>query len=48
MRYAVAAGKAERDPAADLKGALRPVKTKSMAAITEPKRVGKLFRAIEG
>jgi integrase len=45
MRYAVATGKAERDPAAD---PLQPVKAKNMAAITEPKKVGELLRAIEG
>jgi len=48
FRYAVATGRAERDPAADLRGALSPVKTKHMAAITEPKKVGDLLRAIDG
>lgn len=48
FRYAIAVGKAERDPAADLQGALTQVKIKHMATITEPKRVGELLRAIDG
>lgn len=47
-RYAVATGRAERDPTGDLKGALRPFTTKHMPAITEPSRVGALLRAIDG
>jgi integrase len=47
-RYAVATGRAERDAAADLRGALAPVKTENRAAITEPKRIGELLRAIDG
>jgi len=47
FRYAVATGRAERDPAADLRGALSPVKTINRAAITEPKKVAALLRAIE-
>jgi len=45
--YAVATGRTERDPTADLKGALTPIKTQHLAAITEPKRVGQLMRMIE-
>jgi len=48
FRYAVATGRAERDTAADLKGALPPVQTIHRAAITEPKKVGELLRAIDG
>ena len=48
LRYAVATGRAERDPSADLKGALPPVKTINRAAIVEPKKVGELLRAIDG
>lgn len=48
FRYAVATGRAERDPSADLKGALPPPKEKHYATITEPKAVGALLRAIEG
>ncbi len=46
FRYAVATGRAERDPAADLKGALPPTKVKHHASITEPQKVGELMRAI--
>ncbi len=48
FRYAVATGRAERDPAADLRDALRSVATKSFAAITDPKEIGELLRAIDG
>jgi integrase len=48
FRYAVATGRAERDPSADLKGALTTAKSKSMAAITDPKKIGGLLRAIDG
>lgn len=47
FRYAVATGRAERDPAADLKGALPPVQVKHHAAITEPAEVAELLRAID-
>lgn len=48
FRYAIATGRAERDPAADLRGALAPVNTKHLAAITDPLAVGALLRGIEG
>jgi integrase len=48
FRYAVATGRAERNPAADLKGALPPVKGTNFAAVTEPARVGELLRMIDG
>ncbi|SFU75698.1 tyrosine-type recombinase/integrase [Nitrosospira multiformis] len=48
FRYAVATGKAERDPSGDLKGALAPVKTKHHASVTNPKKIGELLRAING
>lgn len=47
FRYAVATGRAERDPAGDLRGALQPVKTKHMAAITEPRKVAELLRTFD-
>ena len=47
FRYAVATGRAERDPAADLKGALAPVKSKGFASIKEPKAIGALLRDID-
>ncbi|MSQ92889.1 MAG: DUF4102 domain-containing protein [Gammaproteobacteria bacterium] len=46
FRYAIATGRAERDPSADLKGALHPVVSKQRAAITEPAKVAALLRAI--
>jgi integrase len=48
FRYAIAHGKVERDPVADLRGALAPKVTTSRAAITDPAKVGELLRAIEG
>lgn len=48
FRYAIATGRAERDSAADLKGALPPAKPKHHASITDPKKVGELMRAIRG
>jgi integrase len=47
FRYAIATGRAERDAAADLQGALTPTRTQNFAAITEPKRIGELLRAID-
>lgn len=46
FRYAIATGRAERNPAADIQGALQPVIVKHMPAITDPKRVGELLRSI--
>lgn len=48
LRYAVATGRAERDSAADLRGALPPVRQKHHAALTDPKEVAELLRAIDG
>jgi integrase len=48
FRYAVATGRAMRDPAGDLRGALPPAKVEHFAAVTDPKRVGELLRAIDG
>ena len=47
MRYAVVTGRAERDPSADLRGALPTPRAKHHATITDPKAVGNLLRAIE-
>ena len=47
FRFAIITGQAERDPSADLKGALTPVKTKHFAAITEPRKVAELLRALQ-
>lgn len=48
FRYAVATGRAERDPTGDLRGALTPVQEQHHAAITDPKIVGELLRSING
>ena len=47
FRYAVACGKAERDPSGDLRGALTPTKEKHHPSITDPKELGELLRAID-
>lgn len=48
FRYAISTGRAERDPSADLRGAIAPVKHGRMATITEPKKIRELLRAIDG
>jgi len=48
FRYAIATQRAERDVAADLRGALQSAVKRHHAAITEPKALGGLLRAIEG
>jgi integrase len=48
FRYAVATGRAERDPSGDLRGALPPVKGTHFAATTEPKRFAEILRAMDG
>jgi integrase len=47
FRYAVATGRAERDPTADLRGALQPLKSKHRAAITDPVKIQQLLRAMD-
>lgn len=47
FRYAIATGRAERNPATDLRGALPPVKQTHLAAITNPEKVGGLLRAMD-
>ena len=46
LRYGIATGRAERDVASDLKGALQPVRREHLAAIIEPARFGELLREI--
>lgn len=49
FRYAVATiDGVDRDITADLRGALPPAKGEHFAAITEPKAVAELLRAIDG
>lgn len=45
FRYAVATGRAVRDPSGDLRGALPPTRVKHYPAITEPAEIGALLRA---
>jgi integrase len=47
FRYAVATGRAERDPTNDLRGALKPPVVKHRAAITDPSGLAKLLRDID-
>lgn len=47
FRYAIATGRAERDMAADLRGALSTAETQHRAAITDPKAIGALLRAMD-
>ncbi len=47
FRYAVATGRADRDPSQDLKGAIPPPPKRHLASITEPKEVAGLLRAID-
>jgi integrase len=48
FRYAVATGRALRNPSGDLRGALSPVKKSHFAAATEPKQVADILRAMDG
>ena len=48
FRYAIATGRAEHDPTADLRGALIAPKVKHRAAIVDPVGIGALLRAIDG
>jgi integrase len=48
FRYAVATGRAERDPSQDLKDAIPSVRKNHFASITNPAEVGELLRAIQG
>lgn len=48
FRYAIATGRATRDPTSDLRGALKPIPRTNRAALTAPADVGGLIRAIRG
>ena len=48
FRYAIATGRATRDISLDLRGALITPNVQHRPAITEPKKVGALLRAIDG
>jgi len=47
FRYAIATGRAERDPVPDLRGALPPTRGSNFASITDPAKVAELLRAID-
>lgn len=47
FRYAIVTGRAERDPSADLRGALTPAVSKHYATITDPKQIRGLLNAID-
>lgn len=48
FRYAIATGRAVRNPAEDLRGALVPVEVEHFASVTDPAHVGGLLRSIHG
>ena len=48
MRFAIAMGLATYNPCPDLIGVLPPAEVKHRAAITDPKEIGALLRAIDG
>jgi integrase len=47
FRYAIATHRALSDPTRDLAGALKTKKAKHRAALTDPRRIGELMRAID-
>jgi integrase len=47
FRYAIATGRAERDPSVDLRGALPPARKKHHASLTDLKSIGELMRSIQ-
>jgi len=46
FRYAIASGLCKRNPASDLRDALRPVESRNHAAIVDPKGAGDLMRDV--
>jgi integrase len=48
FRYAIATGRAERDPSMDLRGALTTPPVNHRATIVDPAGIGALLRAIDG
>jgi integrase len=48
FRYAIASGRAERDPSMDLRGALTTHQVSHRSTIVDPAGIGALLRAIEG
>jgi integrase len=48
FRFAIATGRAERDPSVDLRGALTTHQVSHRATIVDPRGIGALLRAIDG
>jgi integrase len=48
FRYAIATGRAERDPSTDLRGAITTPKVNHRPAILKPSAIGALLRSIDG
>lgn len=48
FRYGIATARCERNPAADLRGALTPYTEQHMAAVLDPVKAGELLRSIDG
>jgi integrase len=47
FRYGIATARCKRNPADDLRGALKPVKKANFAAVTEPEQLAKILRAFD-
>lgn len=47
FRYAIATGRAERDPCPDLKGAIPSPRSSNFASITDPAKVAEMLRAFD-
>lgn len=47
FRYGIATGRCQRDPSADLKGALPPAEKSHFAATLDPRRLGAILRAMD-
>lgn len=48
FRYGIATGRAVRDPAVDLRGALTPYRMTHFPTITDPKAIGELLHDLDG
>lgn len=48
FRFGIATARCERNPAADLRGALTPYTEQHMAAVLDPVKAGELLRSIDG
>lgn len=48
FRYAIATGRAQRNPADDLRGALEQTTTRHLSSLTDPEEIAPLLRALHG